>query len=367
VDALSDDELMALIMKINPNQDIVGAMPELDVMGPAPVYRIRAYGLVVKIVHNGWYRNEVYMMEFVRKHTTIPDPQVHRVLPFGSSHCIVMDYVEGECLLAVWSKLSWWRRIQVVFSLRHYIQQLCRTPLPFPDIPDPFDGNPLHCNGGHFSQDSGPLSTYIAMADWHDCQNHRSQVSFHIPNPTGIWRYLKFDTSMPLVLCHFDLHLRNIMLDKDNRVWLIDWAFAGAYPPWFEHSTMASWANADHPRFRFPGSFSRFIGFIVGGYEWYYYNYIEDFILRLEHAQRCFVEEDHFVKLSIEPKLWQPVVARPSLRERTVHRCLGRIYDVFLRIRNTFVAEYQLNSLIVLSALCAFQILQVSNFFWKHE
>ena len=31
-----------------------------------------------------------------------------------------------------------------------------------------------------------------------------------------------------------DLHLKNIILDRDGKLWLIDWAHAGFYPPYFE-------------------------------------------------------------------------------------------------------------------------------------
>ncbi|KAJ3819891.1 hypothetical protein F5878DRAFT_611484 [Lentinula raphanica] len=89
---------------------------------------------------------------------------------------LVMDYIDGDCLLAVWPKLSWWRRLQVVCALRSYIQQLRLVPLPSPDIPGPFDGTgrALPCPGGHFGEeDAGPFATYAAMANWHDEQNHR--------------------------------------------------------------------------------------------------------------------------------------------------------------------------------------------------
>jgi thiamine kinase-like enzyme len=36
------------------------------------------------------------------------------------------------------------------------------------------------------------------------------------------------------VLIHGDLSPRNLILDADNRVWLIDWGCAGIYPPIFE-------------------------------------------------------------------------------------------------------------------------------------
>ena len=36
------------------------------------------------------------------------------------------------------------------------------------------------------------------------------------------------------MFCHIDLHLRNIILDLDGKLWLIDWSNAGFHPPYFE-------------------------------------------------------------------------------------------------------------------------------------
>lgn len=32
--------------------------------------------------------------------------------------------------------------------------------------------------------------------------------------------------------------MRNIIVGDDGRLWLIDWAWAGFYPPWFEFVAM---------------------------------------------------------------------------------------------------------------------------------
>lgn len=40
-------------------------------------------------------------------------------------------------------------------------------------------------------------------------------------------------------MCHFDLHTQNMILDGRGDVWLIDWAYSGAYPPYFERAALA--------------------------------------------------------------------------------------------------------------------------------
>ncbi|KZT01880.1 uncharacterized protein LAESUDRAFT_763319 [Laetiporus sulphureus 93-53] len=47
-----------------------------------------------------------------------------------------------------------------------------------------------------------------------------------------------FDDSSPLVLTHQDINPRNIIAGEDGRLWMIDWAWAGYYPPWFEYVAM---------------------------------------------------------------------------------------------------------------------------------
>ncbi|KAH9911868.1 uncharacterized protein B0H18DRAFT_1057612 [Fomitopsis serialis] len=32
--------------------------------------------------------------------------------------------------------------------------------------------------------------------------------------------------------------MRNIIVGDDGRLWLVDWAWAGFYPPWFEYLAM---------------------------------------------------------------------------------------------------------------------------------
>jgi thiamine kinase-like enzyme len=42
------------------------------------------------------------------------------------------------------------------------------------------------------------------------------------------------------ILTHQDISPRNLILDKSSYVWLIDWAFTGAYPPVFEAATLTA-------------------------------------------------------------------------------------------------------------------------------
>jgi thiamine kinase-like enzyme len=52
-----------------------------------------------------------------------------------------------------------------------------------------------------------------------------------------VYAHLKM-TSPEFVLTHEDISLRNLILDQHEQVWLIDWAYSGAYPPSFESAAL---------------------------------------------------------------------------------------------------------------------------------
>ena len=99
------------------------------------------------------------MMSHVSSHTSIPIPKVRRVLSVEPSdpECeewwIVMDYIDGDVLESAWKTMTTWRRLSIMWSVRRYIHELQKIPLPNPDVPGPFDacGKSYICNGFYFS------------------------------------------------------------------------------------------------------------------------------------------------------------------------------------------------------------------------
>ncbi|KAE9376650.1 hypothetical protein N431DRAFT_501459 [Stipitochalara longipes BDJ] len=45
--------------------------------------------------------------------------------------------------------------------------------------------------------------------------------------------------SLPLVLCHTDLCRRNMILEENDRICLLDWGYAGMYPRYFEIASLS--------------------------------------------------------------------------------------------------------------------------------
>jgi len=51
------------------------------------------------------------------------------------------------------------------------------------------------------------------------------------------------DPRVGLVICHHDVHARNMILDADERLWLVDWEYAGLGDPLFDLASFASQAD----------------------------------------------------------------------------------------------------------------------------
>ncbi|KIY46229.1 kinase-like protein [Fistulina hepatica ATCC 64428] len=220
--------------------------------------------------------SEVYMMACALDLTTIPVPAIRRVVhDDGIQLWLVMDYIEGETLDVVWPRMSWWRRLCVVWTIRGYIRQLRRIPLPNPDIPGPFDGtgDPFRCEGFYFTEDgAGPFNSYADLVAWYDMK--RQITAYYEPKNNA--PFPPFDASEPLTFVHGDLNMRNILIGTDGKVWLIDFGCAGAYPPWFEYAGLLLFAGIGSMG---PRSWTFFVPFMAGFYKRQY-----TFLMRIQYA-----------------------------------------------------------------------------------
>ncbi|TFY54447.1 hypothetical protein EVJ58_g8854 [Rhodofomes roseus] len=136
-------------------------------------------------------------------------------------------------------------RLRVVFTLRDYVRQLQAIRHPRAAVPGPvaLGTDARHCVSPVFGQVidvRGPFASYDKLSSWFDqaqrLVTRNTQQALQSP-----LHHISFKTLMgtsPLVLCHQDLHMRNIIVGDDGRLWLIDWEFAGFYPPWFEYLAM---------------------------------------------------------------------------------------------------------------------------------
>jgi thiamine kinase-like enzyme len=92
------------------------------------------------------------------------------------------------------------------------------------------------CQGTFVTENgAGPFTSKEEMEAWFDerlavCREFRvadrSQSDFRGSFPR-------------LVMCHMDLHERNIILDCHGKAWLIDWTYTGMDPAYFETAAIS--------------------------------------------------------------------------------------------------------------------------------
>jgi hypothetical protein len=191
-------------------------------------------------------------MNLVRSQTSIPVPRAHRVIrhihPNGAG-LIVMDLVKnGRQLHHCWPSLSIWEKLKVISTLRCYLHQLqCIKDSLHSDTPGPLTAEPGLCQGLQFGYDvKGPFPTKAALEEHfrkeHYFAEDRASCGY---SPAPNCRPLPSSFFATLVFTHNDINMRNILLDDDGKIWLIDWGFSGFYPAWFEYTGMRYAAHKD--------------------------------------------------------------------------------------------------------------------------
>lgn len=205
--------------------------------------------------------DEFSAMAYVRSNTRIPVPQPRYP---HLRKWLVMDFIEGTMLLKCWESQSLWMKLRIACTLRGYIKQLRRLKGTRPgSVSDGF----IEYHTLFDDQQLGPFtsarrfqvwSERIAHSGWVRCVQWRRSDNVEwdeAPYP------IMGGDQWSLVFTHGDLNLSNIILSKDNVLWIVDWASGGFFPPWLETVGV----KYSEP----PVSFARFVPFIYGSYPEY--------------------------------------------------------------------------------------------------
>ncbi|KAJ5615021.1 Aminoglycoside phosphotransferase [Penicillium hordei] len=180
--------------------------------------------------------SEAEMLRLIASRTTIRAPRVYRSFQvkddtqyFGTSGYIVMDFIPGQPLNECWNGISRDTQGKIATQIAEMIQELQSIELL---QPGPASEQP--CRGPFFTDYSaGPFKDTTEMEAWF---NHKLDIckSVHqAPIDIPPFHFTKF------VLTHHDISPRNLILGQDEQVWLIDWAYSGAYPPAFESAALS--------------------------------------------------------------------------------------------------------------------------------
>ncbi|KAI0314735.1 kinase-like domain-containing protein, partial [Amylostereum chailletii] len=238
IDHLSDAEVLSL------RENTLDFAPSPTPFGAYNIHRITE-NTVVKGAQdpeeNIDYPSEALTLQLIAEQTNIPVPRVRRILKNRYKAHTAMEYIPGRQLSSVWPTLSFFQRVRVAFRLRSYARQLRAIRHPRSSVPGPVgqENDPARvCQSPPFGQvieTRGPFATYSDLSVFFNDRLARTLRSKHAK--PGM-KFGPFDDSQPLVLTHHDPNPRNVLVGDDGRLWLVDWAWSGFYPPWWEFVAM---------------------------------------------------------------------------------------------------------------------------------
>ena len=189
-------------------------------------------------------------MEYVKRHTTIPLPDLQKTYKGGRWTYIEMSLVPGRPADIVWKYLSGDQRAHILEQLKGYIRQLRALVPPSPSVASA-NGGPIFDYRLASNRICGPFPTVddfhyflrgtnSPIETWADDDFCRSAYISHIEP----YHVVKFT--------HGDLLPRNIMIHKGSISAIIDWDSAGWRPEYWEvtkarysgHTAPEIWLNA---------------------------------------------------------------------------------------------------------------------------
>ncbi|KAI1735336.1 hypothetical protein F4680DRAFT_461796 [Xylaria scruposa] len=165
-------------------------------------------------------------------------PRVRRTVQVEDFYECIFDRVQGVNLMDAWIDLGWISTIRLGFQLRWMIRNMRSQKSPT----------------------AGSLGTGIVRTFWiEDMYGIPLRASsYTIMSLVNFWYNVGSFTkeskktkeqhettcegplklSQQLVFTHHDLAPRNLMIDLAGNLNIVDWDFAGWYPPFFEHTGM---------------------------------------------------------------------------------------------------------------------------------
>ncbi|EWG53934.1 hypothetical protein FVEG_12260 [Fusarium verticillioides 7600] len=195
----------------------------------SPVYRIDPW----TVVKTHTRMAEAETMRFIRANTLIPVPEVQNAYRDDTTgHTVlIMDYLEGKMLKDAWPACSEAERESVISQFRGYMAQLRGFKGDFIGC---IDGTA--CNDQYFCEDPEGYGPYKTEQDF----NQGIVKAMKRDNENGFteWRcsvWLSVMKDHDIVLTHGDFDPRNILVQGDKVVAILDWEMSGYYPTYWEY------------------------------------------------------------------------------------------------------------------------------------
>lgn len=143
-----------------------------------------------------------------------------------------MDYIDGLSLDRCWKTLAQSTRDDIIEQVADMIAQLQALELP---TPGPLGDGPSQ--GSWFTPYSaGPFTGALDLQNFLNKRMDMAKAFSRVPKSMAPFDF----ANAKFALTHLDIAPRNLVLDACGKVWLIDWANSGAYPPMLEIATLVS-------------------------------------------------------------------------------------------------------------------------------
>lgn len=196
------------------------------------VYRVDDQ-TVVKLCHP-LRLAEAHAMRLVREKTSVPVPKVYDAYIDNSTSksrgVIVMEYVKGDVLADVWDTLSREQRSSIIAQLHHFMNQLRSIKSDFIGSVDN-----TSCDDPIFSVDFGGFGPYKTEQEFNEGIIRALKLSNDGTWSRHVARLVNSMSSHEIVLTHADFSPRNILVQGDKVVAIIDWEMSGFYPAYWEY------------------------------------------------------------------------------------------------------------------------------------
>jgi Phosphotransferase enzyme family len=218
LDRYNDSELVLLIQKSPP---LITTRVE--------AIRALSYKLVARFANGRDCHDEILALQHAQK-LGIRVPTVHRLVILNveeEDYIIIMERIHGRTLEQLWAEIGWWMTIQLAWQLRTNIRAMHMVTSP----------------------SAGGLSSGCIRSPWfqglYPPASHSSPVAFAgylnwwlvscRPNHLKARPDLLLEPLPQHVFIHQDLAPRNMIVDAQNRLWIVDWGYAGFYPSYIEY------------------------------------------------------------------------------------------------------------------------------------
>ena len=170
---------------------------------------------------------EEKVLQLVASKSNIRAPRVHRSLHLmdDTKYFSTMEPLDG-----CWEDLSDEEKMDIARQTAQMIPEMQSLKLL---EPGPIGGGP--CRGRFFTHYSaGPFKDAAEFEGWFNHKLDICKTYKHALSDIPAFKFTEF------VLTHQDVSPRNLILDRNGLVWLVDWADAGSYPPAFETAALRS-------------------------------------------------------------------------------------------------------------------------------